>query len=132
MRAKKRLMTAIVIGLGSLPLGSALADPCTTDDITNCELQVQAPVTYSGWDTKGWPYRCGGDHPYYWGLDSGYPDNYSANNHCFTISQNAVNEVGDGSKFDATFTNWCAKKETITVTLGCSSDPPPLKFPSAK
>lgn len=132
MRANKWLMTAIVIGLGSFPLQSALAAACTTDNVPNCEPQVQAPVTYSGWDTKGWAYRCGGDHPYYWGIDSAFPYNYSANNHCFTITENPINEAGDKSKFDATFTNYCFKKETITVTIGCSSSAPPVGFSSAK
>ena len=103
-------------------------------NITNCQEQVQATVTYGGWDTKGWAYECKGEFPYFWGLDYGYSPSFTTNNHCFSVAENAVNEGDDpsNSKFDATFTNWCLKKETITVTLACSSDPPPSSVSSAR
>lgn len=132
MRASKQLMTAIVIGLGLFPLGSALADPCTTaynsstqQNVPNCEDQAQPAVSYSASNTKGWAYYCGGDHPYYWGLSNGFNNAYEKNNNCFTITENTIAEGGNSSKFDATITNWCLKKETLVVTLACSSDPPP-------
>ena len=114
--------------------GTAWADACSGSkrwgggspaSIPDCELQVQAPVSYSGWETKGWAYLCGGDHPYFWGLYASYSPSYTSNNNCFSISENAVNEAGDNSKFDATFTNWCFKKESITITLACSDQVPP-------
>ena len=132
LRRRKRLMTAIVIGLGAFPVGSAFAGPCasaynasTQQAIPNCEDQVQPAVGYSGWDTKGWAYSCSGDHPYYWGLAAGWLNSFSANNNCFSIAENTVAEGSDSSKFDATITNWCLKKETLVVTLACSSTPTP-------
>lgn len=112
---------------------TAWADACASkrwgggspSSIPDCELQVQAPVSYSGWETKGWAYHCGGDHPYFWGLYDSYSPSYTSNNNCFSISENAVNEAGDNSKFDATFTNFCFKKESITITLACSDQVPP-------
>ena len=122
---------------------SAWADACSGSTrwgggspvhITNCQTQVQAPVGYNGWETKGWAYECKGEFPYFWGLDYGYSPSFTSNNDCFSVAENAVNEGDDSSqsKFDATFTNWCFKKETITVTLACSSDPPPASLASAR
>ena len=134
IRTNKRLMTAIVIGLGSFPLESALAadDPCTTafnsttqEGVPNCEDQVQPAVGYSGWETKGWAHDCNGDHPDDWGAGHGFLNAYEQNNNCFTITENIISEGDDSSKFDATITNWCFKKETLVVTLACSSEPPP-------
>ena len=134
------LLAGVAAVLGG---GTAWADACSgssrwgggsPERITNCQTQVQAPVTYGGWDSKGWAYECKGEFPYYWGLDYGYSPSFTTNNHCFSVAENAVNEGDDpsNSKFDATFTNWCLKKETITVTLACSSDPPPSSVSSAR
>jgi hypothetical protein len=37
------------------------------DGVPDCQEQVQAPVSYTGWQTQGWAYYCTGDHPYFWG-----------------------------------------------------------------
>jgi hypothetical protein len=56
-------------------------------------------------------------------MQEGYYDAFSWDNSCFTVTEN---ELNDGvNKLDVTITNWCRKKEDITVTLACSSTPPP-------
>ena len=92
--------------------------------IPDCELQQQAPLKLSSLDSKGWAFHCTGDHPYFWGLDVGYSPSYTFDNSCFTVPENAAAEGSDTSKFDATFTNWCLKHETVTVTLACSDQAP--------
>ena len=129
--AKRLVLPAAVAAMAGC--GPASADACDSkrwgggspSSIPDCELQVQAPVTYGGWDTKGWAYRCGGDHPCFRGLYSSYSPSFTSNNNCFSVSENAANEAGDNSKFDATITNWCLKKESISITLACSSQVPP-------
>jgi hypothetical protein len=123
----------IVLGMLLLLLaaypGAGSAAPC--DGVPLCETQVQGSVHYGGWDTKGWAYYCGGDHPYYWNNDSvlGFGNNFSFNNSCFTVTENPFVE-NSPSKMDATITNWCLKGEDITVTLGCSAQPQTAACPS--
>ncbi len=122
--------SAVVIALTSPP---AWADACDSNNtnpipilpakIPNCELQVQPPLKFSGLATKGWAFYCAGDHPYYWGLSQGFSPSFTFNNSCFSVAENTATENADNGKFDATFTNWCLKSETITVTLACTDKP---------
>lgn len=127
----------LLAGLGVLlaaPLAAApaWADACAAHNyniagpssIPDCELQVQSSLKLSAWDTKGWAFYCTGDHPYFWGLAQGYSPAYTFDNTCFTVPENASAEGSNTSKFDATFTNWCFKTETVTVTLACSDQEP--------
>jgi hypothetical protein len=125
-------VTALLAGTALLGLASpAWADACDSKNwngtgpssIPDCELQVQTPLKFSAWDSKGWAFHCTGDHPYSWGLVDGWSPSYTFDNSCFTVPENAATE-SDDSKFDATFANWCFKSETVTVTLACSSQQP--------
>jgi hypothetical protein len=126
--SRSRLRMRRIGGLGALALAvtlaaatSAQANPCDpAHHIPDCQAQVQAPITYSGWATKSWAYYCSGDHPYVWiGGGVALDPYWESNNHCFSILENPG---FDGpSKFDATYTNWCAKKEALVITLACSS-----------
>jgi hypothetical protein len=127
----RRLLGALLLAALLAPAG-ALASPCgpyTTGNIPDCELQQQAPVPYSALETQGWAYYCTGDHPYFWGLSSNYPGDFTWDNSCFSAIENVFPETTP-NKFDATFTNWCLSAENIVVTLGCSSQPPPGFGPS--
>jgi hypothetical protein len=98
-------------------------EPGYNDPIPSCELQPQIPVPFSSWQTSGWAFYCTGDHPYFYGMQEGYYDAFSWDNKCFSVIEN---EFDDGvNKLDVTMTNWCFKKEDITLTLACSSTPPP-------
>jgi hypothetical protein len=118
--------------LGAVVMASALtttsvrADPCTKGpgSVPNCQARVQAGISYSGWDTKQWVYYCAGDHPYYW------RPRYEWNSSCFSVAENPAPEDSDPSKFSATITNWCFKKETIVISLACSDklQPRPCGF----
>lgn len=108
-----------VVG-GAPPLRAEL---CGAGHVPDCAGQVQKPVSYTWLKTKGWAYYCTGDHPYFWSMVDGYPRNYTWDNSCFSVTENNVYE--DWNKFDATITNWCSKSEVLTLTLGCSSSPPP-------
>ena len=102
--------------------------PILPAKIPDCELQVQPALKLSGWDTKGWAFCCTGDHPYYWGLFQGFSPSFAFNNTCFSVAENAATDDADAGKFDATFTNWCLKSETVTMTLACTDkavDPAP-------
>lgn len=124
------LLAGVAAVLGS---ASAWADGCDSkrrgggspSSIRDCELQVQAPVSYDGLDSEGWAHHYGGDQPYFRGLYDSYSLSYTSNKHCFSVSKNAVNEADDNCKFDATFTNFCFKKENIT-----SNRPAPASAPS--
>jgi len=125
--AVRLALRAAALGLVLMLLPEpAKADPCQTgayEPIPDCVLQQQAPVNYKGWQTSGWAYYCTGDHPYFYGLQQGYIDSYTWDNSCFTVTEDIF--VDGPNKLDVTITNWCLKEETITVTLGCSSKPPP-------
>lgn len=118
---------AVVIALAAPPAWADACDSRNTNPIPelpakipDCQLQVQPPLKLSGWDTKGWAFYCTGDHPYYWGLSQGFSPSFTFNNSCFSVAENAAAEDTDKGKFDATFTNWCLKSETVTVTLACT------------
>jgi hypothetical protein len=127
-----RLAGLLLGAAATMVASSAWADACNSKNwngagsssIPDCELQVQSSLSFSALDTKAWAFHCSGDHPYFWGLLYGYSPSYTFNNNCFTIPENAAAEEGDNTKFDATFTNWCLKKESVTVTLACSDTPP--------
>jgi hypothetical protein len=117
-------LIAVVMATAVLWVTSAAANPCAGSSIVDCQAQPQAGVTYSGWATKGWAYYCTGDHLYYCSGVEGkcvgaIRSGYEFNNHCFSIAENTNYET-NSTKFDATITNWCAKKETLVITLACS------------
>ena len=119
----------IVAAMTCTPLAAWAHTPCDPtfmSPVTNCELQTQAPVHYGSWETQGWAYYCTGDHPYYWGPNANYYENFTWDSSCFSVAENWWAE-GSPNKFDATITNWCINPggQKITVTLGCSKDPPP-------
>jgi hypothetical protein len=126
--ARCALRAAAFLGLALMLLSQpALArDPCEPgydDPIPSCEHQVQAPLQFKAWQTSGWAFYCTGDHPYFYGMNQSYYDAFSWDNSCFTVTEN---ELSDGvNKLDVTITNWCLKKEDITLTLACSATPPP-------
>ena len=109
-----------IIGLGSASSAWAQADPCNSS-IPDCQVQIQAGISYHGWETQGWAYYCSGSHPYFW--------NYSFGNSCFEVTQNGPEEQNNPSKFDATITNWCLTTETIPVALACSDQVQPRPQP---
>jgi hypothetical protein len=118
---------ALALAVVMTPALSRAYNPCTDQavPIPDCLLQVQAPVSYTGWQTQGWAYYCTGDHPYFWGLrQSGACGSVSFDNSCFSVTENAFAETTP-SKFDATITNWCLNTQSITVTLACSAQAPP-------
>jgi hypothetical protein len=126
-----RCLIGVVMATTVLWVTSAAANPCSGSTIIDCQAQPQAAVTYSGWATKGWAYYCTGDHLYYCSgvhekcigrINSGF----EFNNHCFSVAENTTFE-SNSTKFDATITNWCAKRETLVITLACSDklSPPP-------
>ena len=102
---------------------AALAEACANFP-GPCQRQVQAPVTYSGWQTQGWAYYCTGDHFYYIGPKDGHIGNFSFDNSCFSVIE-TVGAEDDVDKFDALITNWCLNSQAITITIGCitGSDP---------
>jgi hypothetical protein len=103
----------------------ALGLAAICDDVPDCQQQVQAPVSYTGWQTQGWAYYCTGDHPYFWGVGNACQNlNFSFDNSCFSVLEDEFAETTP-SKFDATITNWCLSTQSITVTLGCSTQAPP-------
>jgi hypothetical protein len=124
-RSKTILIFGIFCAASAMSNTSALAEGFGCAHVPNCELQTQAPVHYYAWDTKGWAYYCTGDHPYFWGINQGgYPFNYSWHNSCLTVSENIAEETAP-NKADFFVTNWCLKGENLTVSLACSSGPPP-------
>jgi len=123
------LRLAALLGFALMLLSSparAQHTPCEpgyNDPIPSCELQPQIPIPFTGWQTSGWAFYCTGDHPYFYGMQEGYYDAFSWDNKCFSVTEN---EFDDGvNKLDVTITNWCLKKEDLTLTLACSSTPPP-------
>jgi hypothetical protein len=109
-----------------LPAPVLARDPCQPDDmfpIPNCESQVQAPVTYTWWQSRQTSYYCKGDHPYFWGLAQDYFFAYTWDNSCFTVTENIF--LDDFNMLSVLVTNWCLKTEDITVTLACSATPQP-------
>jgi hypothetical protein len=91
--------------------------------VPDCVPQQQAPVHFDDSETQYWDYYCTGTHPYFWGLSSGYMKNFTWDSWCFSAIENVFGE-NFPSKFSGLFTNWCTGHD-ITVTLGCSSQPPP-------
>jgi hypothetical protein len=51
------------------------------------------------------------------------PVNFTWDNSCFSVIENVFGEIAP-NKFSGLFTNWCTAQD-VTVTLGCSSHPPP-------
>jgi len=124
-------MVASAARVRSLALGCALlawsvgasAELCK--GIPDCQPQTMSAVRYGPLDTKGYAYYCSGERPFYWNPDTTlglFGHNFRIDNGCFTVSENPFAE-DQPDKFDATITNWCAKHETLTITIGCSSMP---------
>jgi len=115
------ISVSITAAAWSTPCDQTLTPPVVPD----CELQQQAPVHYWSWETSGWAYYCTGDHPYFWGMQQGFILNYTWDNSCFSVTENVF--ADNLNNLDATITNWCLHRggEDLTVTLGCSSMPPP-------
>lgn len=118
-----------VVTIALAAASPAWADACDSHNwnigvlppkIPNCELQVQPPLKLSGLDTKGWAFYCTGSHGRYWGASVGFSPSFTFNNSCFSVAENITVEDANNGKFDATFTNWCFKTETVTVTLACT------------
>jgi hypothetical protein len=118
------LLAALAMTLLHAP--AALADdPCTKNfiPIPNCELQVQAPVQYWGWQSSTVAYYCTGDHPYFYGLNQGYIFSYAWDNPSFTVTENMY--LDDVNKLEVLVTNWNIFPETLALTLACSATPQP-------
>lgn len=121
-----QLTSALRVALACLLLAfgaSAAAEVCK--NIPDCAPQTMSAVRYGPLDTKGYDYYCSGERPFYWNPDSVlglFGHNYSTDNSCFTVSENPFAE-NQPNKFAETITNWCAKHETLTITIGCSSMP---------
>jgi hypothetical protein len=107
---------------------STPCDPTIFQPVPDCEPQQQKAVSYSFWESSYWDYYCTGDHPYFWGLQLGWPVNFTWDNSCFSVIENVFGE-GPPNKFSGLFTNWC-RAQDVVVTLGCSSQPPPGFEPS--
>jgi hypothetical protein len=114
---------ALMLALSS---GAAFAqgagrDPCSNTHITpisNCQNQVQSPITYNGLETKTWAYHCGGDHPYFYYINGSWSiDNSNVSGGSFSGIENPVAEHNN---LDATFTNWSVFQNDLIVTLACS------------
>jgi hypothetical protein len=101
----------------------AWANPCNSS-VPDCQAQVQAGISYSGWETKQWAYYCSGDHVYYCSsavvICAGDSSGFVFDNKCFSVAENILAEGRNPSKMSATITNWCFKKETLVITLPCS------------
>ena len=124
-RVGRAALLAIAIGAGLVTTAWATpCDPTIFQPVPDCELQVQQPVKYSGWDTAYWDFYCTGDHPYFWGMAAGWIVNWTWDNSCFSGIENVFGE-GQSNKLSALFTNWCVSTQPLTVTLGCSKQPPP-------
>ena len=114
------LGAALALGPGTASAQGA-TDACgqlgVSGNVNNCQNQVQAPVSYKGWETKSWTYYCGGDHPFFVDGIGGWRIDNSQN--CWTGTENPIEEH---SNFDGSFTNWCVDTRQLVVTLACGSD----------
>lgn len=111
----RRVVLTTIVALPASAWGQSW--PCWDYLMGACELQVQAPVTYTGWQTQGWAYYCTGDHPYYQGANWNVYNAFTFDNSCFSVAENRFAE--GQNKFDALITNWCVTTQQITVTLAC-------------
>jgi hypothetical protein len=128
LRRAVLLAVAISIGISSAAWATP-CDPTIFQPVPDCQVQTQTPVRYDGWDTSYWAFYCGGDHPYFWGMSSGWILNFTWDNSCFSAIENVFGET-EANKFSVLFTNWCITHQYVTVSLGCSKQPPP-GFPPA-
>jgi hypothetical protein len=88
--------------------------------IPNCQNQVQAPVSYRGWETNGWNCSWTGDHHWFYNLDEAFV----VDNSCFTFAEDVFQVTN--STVNANFTNWCVSTQQLVVTLARSAvDPDP-------
>jgi hypothetical protein len=116
-RFGRRLLWCTLGALLALGPGatSASADGCSKASVQypTCQNQVQAPVTYSGLESRQWAYYCGGDHPHFYDANNSWDFDPAG---CFTALENPAAE---NDNFDGTFTNWCLHDAQVVVTLGC-------------
>jgi hypothetical protein len=127
-KAIRRRWLATCITVLAVVTAPALGLAAICDGVPDCQQQVQAPVGYSGWQTQSWAFICLGGinpHQYFWGLAfGGVIEDFSFDNSCFTVTENIFAE-NSPQEFNALITNWCINSQFITVTLGCSTQPPP-------
>src|SRR5687768_15125735 len=115
LRRASLLAVAISIGISSGAWGTP-CDPTIFQPVPDCQVQTQTPVRYDGWDTSYWAFYCGGDHPYFWGMSSGWILNFTWDNSCFSAIENVFGET-EANKFSVLFTNWCITHQYVTVSL---------------
>ena len=118
-------LLALVMSMSFAPaVSSTPCDPTIFQPVPECAPQQQQAVRFSGWETQYWDFYCTSDHPYFWGLSSSVMLNFTWDNSCFSAIENVFGETA-ANKFSGLFTNWCIDGQNITVTLGCSKQPPP-------
>ncbi len=103
-RFGRRLLWCTLGSMFALGPGMASAQGCVRRSECyindHCQNQVQAPISYNGWETKSWAYYCTGDHPDFFNSVNGY----AYGNTCFDAAENSLAE---NDNFDGSFTNWC-------------------------
>jgi hypothetical protein len=105
------LGSMFALGPGMASAQDACANLTVNDD--GCQNQVQAPISYNGWETKSWAYYCTGDHP---DFAEGDDHGYDYGNTCFTATENTLAE---NDNFDGNFTNWCIGTQNLVIVLAC-------------
>ena len=108
----------------AVPAGPAVAGACNPAwnpdyvDISPCQRIVQPPLTFGGlhthWIVLDCPSTCGS----FFGAQLEVYNNFSWDNQCFSVAEDAAAE--DGAGLAAAVTNWCLDKKVITITLGCT------------
>jgi hypothetical protein len=63
IRSSWRATCVIWLAVVTTPsLGLAVICGLQTPGV-DCALQEQTPISFTGWQTQGWAWYCGGDHP---------------------------------------------------------------------
>jgi hypothetical protein len=124
----------LALGAGAASAQGSGRDPCNSNShwimISDCQNQVQAPVSFNGLQTQGWAFYCGGDHPYFYAIDGAWSiDNSNVSGSGFSGIENPSQEgtgtsSGASNKMDANFTNWALEQNDLVVTLACSDTAP--------
>ena len=109
-------MVALGPGTGSAQAADACGQSAVSHPFNDCQNQVQAPISYDGWQTQSWAYYCGGDHPHF----AEGNDGVAWDNSCFTNTENLVKE---NDNFDGDFTNWCLDTQSLVAVLACYEAP---------
>jgi hypothetical protein len=113
---RRLLWCALGATLALGPGAASAQDACAnlTINADGCQNQVQAPISYNGWETKSWAYYCTGDHPDFVENDTGH--GYAYGNTCFSANENSLAE---NDNFDGSFTNWCIGTQNLVIVLAC-------------